>query len=66
MRVARDKEGYCDSGKSNSDEGDGRATVMRVMVTAKATMATAAVAAAVVATATAMVTAMAAATTTER
>ncbi len=33
MRVACDKEGKGDSGKSNGNEGGGRATAMRAMVT---------------------------------
>jgi hypothetical protein len=69
-RVACDKEGDGDGGKSDGYEGDKQATATRlmakrVMATAKVTMATAAVAAAVVATATAMVTVTAVATSTE-
>jgi hypothetical protein len=65
-RVACDKEGNSNGGKSDGYKGDGRATAMRVMVKVKVTMTTSAVAVAEVAAATAMVTVMTAATTTER
>jgi hypothetical protein len=56
-RVACNKEGNGDGGKSNGYEGDRQATAMRVMAKVKATMTTSAVAVAEVATAITMVTA---------
>jgi hypothetical protein len=67
-RVACNKEGNGDGGKSDGYKGDGQARATRVMAKVKATMTTTAVAVAEVATvmATVMVTVTAAATTTER